>query len=75
MRLSPGQALAPVPAPLLFVGGNLALGSWLAAASSLLLLVPLLRRTAEEDRILQAELDGYAAYAEKVRYRLIPGVW
>ena len=67
----PGYAVAPF----LFVGGSLALGSWLAAASSLLLLVPLLRRTAQEDRILRAELDGYAAYAEKVRYRLIPGVW
>lgn len=67
----PGYAVAP----LLFVGGSLGLGSWLAAATSLTLLVPLLRRTAEEDRILQAELPGYAAYAERVRYRLIPGVW
>jgi len=32
-------------------------------------------RTALEDRTLQAELPGYAAYAQKTRCRLIPGVW
>ena len=32
-------------------------------------------RTALEDRTLQAELDGYAEYAARVRYRWIPGIW
>ena len=32
-------------------------------------------RTAIEDKTLQEELEGYAAYAQQVRYRLIPGVW
>lgn len=32
-------------------------------------------RTALEDRTLQAELPGYAQYAERVRFRLLPGVW
>ena len=32
-------------------------------------------RTALEDRMLQIELSGYTEYANKVRYRLIPGVW
>ena len=32
-------------------------------------------RTALEDRTLQAELDGYQAYAEQTRYRLFPGLW
>lgn len=32
-------------------------------------------RTALEDKHLQAELDGYAEYAARVRYRLVPGVW
>ncbi len=35
----------------------------------------LVLRTALEDRTLQAELPGYADYARRVRYRLIPGVW
>jgi len=32
-------------------------------------------RTAREDRILQEELEGYAEYAQKVRHRLVPGIW
>jgi protein-S-isoprenylcysteine O-methyltransferase Ste14 len=32
-------------------------------------------RAALEDRTLQAELPGYAEYARRVRYRLLPGVW
>jgi protein-S-isoprenylcysteine O-methyltransferase Ste14 len=32
-------------------------------------------RTALEDRTLREELPGYQAYAERVRYRLLPGVW
>jgi protein-S-isoprenylcysteine O-methyltransferase Ste14 len=32
-------------------------------------------RTAVEDRTLQAELPGYAAYIQRVRYRLLPGIW
>jgi protein-S-isoprenylcysteine O-methyltransferase Ste14 len=32
-------------------------------------------RTALEDRMLRAELAGYADYAREVRYRLMPGVW
>lgn len=35
----------------------------------------LLLWTALEDRTLREELEGYEAYAQKVRYRLIPGVW
>ena len=27
------------------------------------------------DRILQAKLPGYQDYAQKVRFRLVPGVW
>ena len=32
-------------------------------------------RAALEDQTLQDELPGYAEYAEKVRYRLLPGIW
>ena len=35
----------------------------------------LVLRTALEDRTLQAELAGYSAYAAKVRFRLLPGIW
>jgi protein-S-isoprenylcysteine O-methyltransferase Ste14 len=32
-------------------------------------------RTALEDKTLGLELYGYEAYAEQVRYRLLPGIW
>lgn len=32
-------------------------------------------RTALEDRTLQEELDGYREYAQRVHYRLLPGIW
>ncbi len=32
-------------------------------------------RTALEDRTLQEELPGYREYAQKTRYRLLPGIW
>jgi protein-S-isoprenylcysteine O-methyltransferase Ste14 len=35
----------------------------------------ILRRVVAEDRFLQANLDGYAQYAVRVRSRVIPGVW
>ena len=55
---------------------GLALGSWLSAlrsASAYSLLM--LRRVLFEDAYLRAHLAGYAEYAARVRYRLIPGVW
>lgn len=39
------------------------------------LLLLFIRRTALEDRFLLAELEGYAEFAQKVRYRLLPGIW
>lgn len=32
-------------------------------------------RTALEDRTLQEELPGYREYAQRTRWRLLPGVW
>ena len=60
---------------LLFAGIALALGSWWALVPAGIAALGLVLRTAWEDRTLQAELAGYAAYAQKVRFRLIPGVW
>ena len=40
-----------------------------------LFVVLLAVRTALEDAALNRELAGYAAYAARVRYRLVPGVW
>ncbi|UCD38983.1 MAG: isoprenylcysteine carboxylmethyltransferase family protein, partial [Fidelibacterota bacterium] len=51
------------------------LGSWWALAIGGLHAVLFVIRTALEDRTLQADLDGYPEYAQKTRYRLLPGVW
>ena len=53
-----------------------------ARSSELLLLDPTALRIVRttpagqrEERVLAAELDGYADYMTRVRFRLIPGVW
>lgn len=46
-----------------------------AFVPAVLLTIVLIIRTQWEDQTLQAELPGYADYAEQVRYRLLPGVW
>ena len=55
--------------------GGVALGSWWSLVPLAPFAVLFLRRTAVEDRMLRADLDGYAGYAERVRYRLVPGLW
>lgn len=50
-------------------------GSGWALVPMVLLIVLFVWRTGREDRTLMAELPGYADYALKTRYRLLPGVW
>ena len=52
-----------------------ALGSWVAMVPVIVVVLLFLRRTINEDRMLRRDLDGYEAYAQRVRYRLVPGVW
>ena len=60
---------------LILVGIPLTLGSvWALIPASLSWLL-LVLRTQWEDETLQAELPGYKEYTERVRYRLLPGVW
>lgn len=61
---------------LILAASGPALGSWLATALIVIFSLPfLLYRTITEDRILQAELAGYADYTSRVRWRLVPGIW
>ena len=60
---------------LLFPCMALFLGSWWALVPASLIGMLMVLRTALEDRTLQAELPGYAEYAQRVLYRLLPGVW
>ncbi|MGA5537177.1 methyltransferase family protein [Mycolicibacterium nivoides] len=60
---------------LLLVGIPLALGSFWG----LIFLIPgvllFALRIQDEERVLEVELDGYRDYMQKVRYRLLPGIW
>ncbi len=57
------------------LGTPLALDSVPAFLPAGLCAAVLVLRTALEDRTLQAELDGYAEYARRVRWRLMPPIW
>jgi protein-S-isoprenylcysteine O-methyltransferase Ste14 len=60
---------------LFFLGTPLLLGSWLGLAFVPVLVALLAMRAVMEERLLSAALDGYPAYAARVRFRLIPFVW
>jgi len=60
---------------LLMLGLTVALGSLWGFVPAAILAALMVVRTALEDRMLRNELDGYEDYAQRVRYRLIPGVW
>jgi len=53
----------------------LILGSLWALIPAGLTTCIIILRTALEDRALHEELEGYREYAQRVRYRLLPGVW
>jgi protein-S-isoprenylcysteine O-methyltransferase Ste14 len=53
----------------------LALGSWVSMGFALLYSALILKRVVFEDAYLRANLPGYSGYANRVRTRLLPGVW
>lgn len=60
---------------LLFLSMPLVLGSVISFAVFLLYPLIIVKRIRNEEEVLQAGLEGYAAYQKKVRYRLLPFVW
>ena len=58
-----------------FLGVPLLLGSWWGTGLALPLFLLLAIRIRIEERTLTQGLPGYADYAARVRYRLLPGVW
>ncbi len=53
----------------------LALGSLITFIPVVIMTAAVVVRTHLEDKTLHEELKGYTAYAETVKYRLIPGIW
>ena len=64
-----------VGALLSLAGGPLVLGSAWAYAPAGFAVLLFVFRTALEDRTLRRELPGYEEYAQRTRYRLVPGLW
>ncbi len=62
-------------ASLLLLFSPFALGSWVALPFPILLIIVVMARLLEEEKFLIANLSGYAAYREHVRYRLVPFIW
>ena len=58
-----------------WVGIPLFLGSLWGYCPVLIEMTLYVIRTRLEDQTLQAELPGYKEYAQRTRYRLLPGVW
>jgi protein-S-isoprenylcysteine O-methyltransferase Ste14 len=53
----------------------LVLGSWIGFVIAVAYSLLILRRVLFEDAFLRANLEGYEQYAQRVRYRLVPGMW
>ena len=64
-----------VGAILTAIGMALSLGSLWALVPAGVASMALLVRTQWEDQMLQEELKGYKEYAQRVRCRLVPGLW
>jgi len=63
-----GSVLATIFVPVI-------LDSWWAFVLAGVAVVAIVVRTALEDGVLRRELDGYEAFAQHTRRRLVPGIW
>lgn len=59
----------------LFLAMPLVLGSVFSLIIFLVYPFLIAKRIRNEEQVLTAELEGYAAYKEKVRWRLLPFIW
>jgi len=64
-----------IGAAILMICLPIALGSLYALIPLVFCIIFVIIRTALEDKTLHNELEGYAEYAKRTKYRLIPGIW
>jgi protein-S-isoprenylcysteine O-methyltransferase Ste14 len=57
------------------VGTSLALGSYWGLLAAAFVMASVVWRLLDEEKFLAANLPGYSAYQQEVRYRLIPHLW
>ena len=62
-------------AGLLVMVTPIALGSWVAIPLAIGLMLVIVVRLREEEKLLAERLAGYAEYCSEVRHRLIPFIW
>lgn len=61
---------------ILYAFTPLALGSyWAVLPMWLFILILVILRIPNEEEVLKRDLPGYEEYMQKVRYRLLPGIW
>jgi protein-S-isoprenylcysteine O-methyltransferase Ste14 len=60
---------------LMYLATPIALGSFWALAFFVPVIVLIVVRALDEERVLVRDLEGYKEYTQMVRYRLVPRVW
>lgn len=60
---------------LMYIASPLALGSYWAIITAVFIVPLLVARIRNEEEVLLRDLPGYAEYTQKVKYRLLPGIW
>jgi protein-S-isoprenylcysteine O-methyltransferase Ste14 len=64
-----------ISAMILMIALPIALGSLYALIPMAFIIVFIIVRTHLEDKTLHRELEGYVEYAQKTKYRMLPGIW
>ena len=59
----------------LYISHCIALGSLYSLIPCVCIIITIILRTIREDKMLHEQLEGYKEYAQKTRYKLIPGIW
>jgi protein-S-isoprenylcysteine O-methyltransferase Ste14 len=59
----------------MYLFSPLALGSWWALIPGLMIIPTFIFRILNEESLLEHDLPGYTEYKQKVRWRLLPGIW
>ncbi len=59
----------------MYIASPLALGSYWAVLPAALMAPILVARILNEEQVLERQLKGYREYTQRVRYRLVPGLW
>jgi protein-S-isoprenylcysteine O-methyltransferase Ste14 len=60
---------------LMYLGTPVALGSWWAYIPMALIPVLIAFRVLSEEDVLKNGLEGYVDYCQRVRWRILPGIW